>query len=431
MTDVPNLQDKKQRIGIIAWCIFDWGNAAFPTIALTFVFAAYFTEEVAHNNIVGAQQWGNTIALSALLIAVLSPLFGAIADNRGQRKPWLAFFVSLTMISSSLLWYSQPSPQFAPWTLVMVLLGYIGFAIGNVFYNAMLSDLAPKNYVGRISGWAWGLGYLGGLACLGVALVIFVRYGVTLFNLDPTTKEQIRICGPLIAVWFGLFSLPLFFLTPDRPNIEKSFAEAAKMGVSVLSKTLKSLPHHRNILYFLIANMLYMDGLNTIFAFGSIYAAGTFGFSFDQLLLFGIAMNIAAACGAALFAWMDDFVGAKATILTALLIMICTTAGLVITVSQFWFWVLALTLSSAVGPVQAASRSLMVRLSPRNVATEMFGLFALSGRATSFLGPLLAGMATVHFGNQRFGVAIVLVFLILGPLLLFLVQEPPVRPQKL
>jgi MFS transporter, UMF1 family len=295
----------------------------------------------------------------------------------------------------------------------------------------MLSDLVPQNYVGRISGWAWGLGYIGGLACLGVALVLFLKHGETLFHLDPTMKEQVRICGPLVAIWLGLFSLPLFFLSPDRPKTGKPLKEATKMGIVLLGQTLKCLAQHKNILYFLIANMLYMDGLNTIFAFGSIYAAGTFGFTFDQVIILGIVMNIAAACGAAIFAFMDDFIGAKATILTTLLMMIVGTAGLVLTTSHFCFWLLALLLSSAVGPVQAASRSLMVRLSPRAIATEMFGLFALSGRATTFLGPWLVGMVTVHFGSQRFGVAIVLLFLILGPLILFLVHEPSVQPQKL
>lgn len=423
--------DKKQKTGIIAWCTFDWANSAFPTLVITFVFAPYFTEQVAQNNIIGTQQWGNTIALSAFLIAILSPLFGAIADNRGRRKPWLGFFVSLTVIASFLLWYAEPSLQATHWILGCVLFGYVGFAVGNVFYNAMLSDLAPRHYVGRISGWAWGLGYLGGLACLGVALVLFINHGDTFFHLDPAKKEQVRICGPLVALWLGLFSLPLFFLTPDRPNTGKSLGQATKMGVILLGQTLKSLSQHKDILYFLIANMLYMDGLNTIFAFGSIYAAGTFGFTFEQVIILGIVMNIAAACGAAVFAFMDDFVGAKVTILTTLMMMIVGTAGLVVVTSQRWFWLLALLVSSAVGPVQAASRSLMVRLAPRAIATEMFGLFALSGRATTFLGPWLAGMATVHFGSQRFGVAMILIFLVLGPLTLFLVREPTGRPKQL
>lgn len=415
---------KQQKTGIIAWCLFDWANSAFPTLVVTFVFAPYFTEYVAQNNIIGTQQWGNTIALSAFLIALLSPLFGAIADNRGGRKPWLAFCVVLTIISSFLLWYAEPSPHSRQWILGCVLFGYLGFAVGTVFYNAMLSDLVPRQYVGRISGWAWGLGYLGGLACLGIALFVFINHGDTLFHLNFVTKEQIRICGPLVAVWLGLFSLPLFFLSPDRPKTGKSLGEATKMGILLLGQTIRSLSQHKNILYFLIANMLYMDGLNTIFAFGSIYAAGTFGFTLDQVLILGIVMNIAAACGAALFAFMDDFVGAKATILTTLLLMLVGTAGLVVTTSPLGFWLLALLVSSAVGPVQAASRSLMVRLAPRAIATEMFGLFALSGRATTFLGPWLAGFATVHFGSQRFGLAIILIFLILGPLTLFLVREP-------
>jgi UMF1 family MFS transporter len=410
--------------GILAWCIFDWGNAAFPTIVVTFIFAAYFTERVAQDNITGLQQWGNTIAIASFAIALLSPIFGAIADHHGRRKPWLGLCVIITIVASFALWFTKPDPLYTHWILGCVLVGYLGFSIGNVFYNSMLSDLAPPNYVGRISGWGWGLGYVGGLFCLGIALVVLIKYGAAWFQLDPETQEPVRMCGPLVALWLGIFSLPLFLLTPDRPRTNNSLTEAARKGMIMLGRTFKTLPGHKNILYFLIANMLYMDGLNTIFVFGSIYAAGTFHFTLDQIVLMGIVMNIAAAFGAAVFAWMDDFIGAKVTILTALLIMLVTTAGLVIAQSTRTFWALAIILSCAVGPVQAASRSLMVRLSPRHMSTEMFGLLALSGRATSFLGTALAAFSAVHFGNQRFGIAVVLIFLILGSLILFLVREP-------
>ncbi len=406
---------------ILAWSLYDWANSAFPTVIITFVFAAYFTQSIASNKIIGTAEWGNMIAISGIVIAILSPIFGAIADHEGRRKPWIAIFSLLTIVSAALLWFAMPGQRYVHWTLAWVMFGIIGLEIGAVFYNSMLKDLVSADYVGRVSGWAWGFGYVGGLACLVIALFAFVQSGGWL-GLDTKTAEQIRICGPFVAVWFFIFAIPLFIFTPDKPSNKIGLKNSITRGCSTLWRTLRHLPKYKNILKFLLAHMLYIDGLNTLFAFGGIYAAGTFGMSFDQVIQFGIGLNITAGIGAISFAWLDDWIGAKPTILLSLGgLIICATILLFIH-GLLLFWLFALTLGLFVGPVQAASRSLMVRLVPEELTAEMFGLYAFSGKATAFLGPLLLGMVTLHFHSQRAGMATVAILMLIGGSLLLLVR---------
>ena len=419
------LPARTSKRAIIAWCIYDWANSAFPVIVLTFVFADFFTEKIAANRIMGMSQWADAVAIAGVFIALFSPVVGAIADHEGRRKPWLAVFSLITIVSAGLLWFSHASPDSATWTLAWVALGLVGLEVGVVFYNAMLRDVAPKNHIGRVSGWGLGVGYFGGLVSLVITLFVFVKASHAW--LDTSTYEQVRICGPFVAVWFALFSLPLFFFTPDRPSTGLSFRVAMRLGLLELLKTLRNLKQHREILKFLAARIFYIDGLNTIFAFGGIYAAGVFGLTFSQVIEFGIAMNVAAGLGAIGFAWVDDYVGAKPTILMTLLIMLCAGMGILVVRTQLEFWILGMVLSVCVGPVQAASRSLMVRLVPPPLMTEMFGLYAFSGKATSFFGPWLVGILTLSFSSQRVGMSAAMALLLVGGVALCFVKAPKNR----
>jgi UMF1 family MFS transporter len=401
----------KKKRAIVAWCFYDWATSAFFTVVTTFIFATYFTENIAANKILGTQQWGNAIALSGFLIALGSPIFGAIADHQGRRKPWLGLFTAFAIIGSALLWYAQPG--YVYWTLGCVVVGTVGLGISSVFYNAMMRDLSPPGYLGRISGWAWGLGYLGGLSCLIIALY-----------LTQVLKQPIQINGPLVAVWIAVFSSLLFLLTPDQPSMQIRLTTAIREGLSTLIKTLKSLPQRRDILMFLIAQMIYVDGLNTLFAFGGIYAAGTFGMSLSEVMQFGIAMNVVAGLGSMTFGWLDDYVGTKRTILLSLVAMIISGTALLFVQTKLVFWILGLFLCIFIGPAQAASRTLMSRLVPRELSNELFGLYIFSGKATSFLGPLLLGMISYTFNSQRPGMAVIIVFFIIGGLLLLKVPSP-------
>lgn len=415
------MRNAKLILSIAAWCLYDWATSSFSTIVMTFVFAIYFTTNIASNKIMGTFLWANATALSGIAIAVLSPLCGAIADYGGHHKRWLFSFTMLCVVSSALLWFAYPSEKFIFYTLACVVLGNIGLEVGYVFYNAYLPQLAPKPYLGRVSGWGWGSGYIGGILALSISLIVFLHGKPTWLN--HQTFAQVRICGPFVAVWIFIFSIPLFVIMADIASNGYPLKRAISAGTKELIATLKALPQEKNIFLFLIAHMIYADGLNTLFAFGGIFAAGTYGFSLDEALLFGITMNITAGLGAIVLGWMDDYLGSKLTVLVSLVFLAVLGTPLLLLENKYLFWGFALALGLFVGPVQSASRSLMARLiSARRSSTEMFGLYALSGKITAFIGPWLLGMITLTFGSQRVGMAIIIVFFVIGGLLLIPVK---------
>lgn len=420
----PSPRQAASRSGLAAWCLFDWANSAYPTVIMTFVFAAYFTEGVAASPTAGTEAWGYAVSMSAFLIAVLGPVLGAIADNGGRRKPWLFALMLMTAGAASGLWLVEPDPSWMFTALVLVALGNAAFETGMVFYNAMLADIADDERVGRLSGWGWGLGYLGGLSCLALVLIGFVQTDTPWFGLDKDSAEHLRAVGPIVAVWTVVFALPLFLLTPDRPTSGVSPMAAVRLGLVQLKTTFVKIRDFRDVVRFLIARMIYTDGLNTLFAFGGIYAAGTFGFSFEDLILFGIAINVTAGLGAFAFGWLDDRMGPKQVIIIALICLIILGTAILLIESRAAFWGLGLALGIFMGPAQSASRSMMARLAPADMRTEMFGLYALSGKATAFIGPALLAWVTATTDSQRLGMATIVVFLIAGLILMRRVPSP-------
>jgi UMF1 family MFS transporter len=411
------------RRALFSWCLFDWANSAFPTVITTFVFATYFTTTVAESTIAGTAAWGHAQSLAALIIALLGPALGAIADRGGRRKPWLLAFTALCVAACVGLWFTQPERGDVIWALTFVVLGTVGFEIGMVFYNALLPEIAAPERLGRLSGWGWGMGYAGGLACLSVALVGFIQTDAPWFGLAAGTAEPVHATTLLVAAWVSLFALPLFLWTPDKPRGERTL-EALRNGLVTLVNTLCNIRRYAQTARFLLARMIYIDGLNTLFAFGGIYAAGTFGMALEEVILFGIAINVTAGIGAACFAWLDDNIGPKRTILIALGGLIWFGGALLLASGKVWFWALALPLGLFVGPAQAASRSFMARLAPPHMRAEMFGLFAFSGKVTAFLGPLFLAWATLAFDSQRAGMATIIVFLAVGFVLLLPLRDP-------
>ncbi|MEZ5936275.1 MAG: MFS transporter, partial [Alphaproteobacteria bacterium] len=407
-SDLTMTSIEPQARGQVAWALYDWANSAFSAVIVTFVFATYFSQGIAADPITGTAEWGHALTVSALLAAVLGPTLGAIADAGGRRKPWILFFTWLCVIATALLWYAAPSPDFVLYTLVLIVIANLGLDMAGVFYNAMLHDLAPPERIGRLSGWAWGLGYFGGLACLVIALFALVQTDTPLFGLDKETAEHVRATGPLVAVWLAVFSLPLFFLTSDRPNEGVPIVQVVRLGLGQLWQTVSHIRRYRTVGRFLLARMIYIDGLNTLFAFGGIYAAGTFGMELADVITFGILLNVTGGIGAFGFAWLDDLLGPKRVILIALVgLMLCGLAA-VVTTSVTVFWIVGGLLGLFVGPTQAASRTLMSKLAPPEQQTEMFGLYALSGKVTAFLGPLVLATVTELAGNQRAGMATIL-----------------------
>ncbi len=399
---------------LFSWALYDWANSAFFAVIQTFVFATYFIQSVAQNETIGSTQWGNTISAAGLLIALGGPLLGAIADQFGRRKPWIMGFSLLCIGATGALWFVQPGSDFILLALVLVFWGTVGSECAIIFYNAMLPDLASKDKVGRWSGWAWGLGYAGGLACLLVALYGFIQVEVPPFGLDAALSEPVRATFVLVSVWYLLFSLPMFFITPDAPRTNTGFGKAVKNSWNQIKDSIANVKKYRHILRFLIARMVFIDALATVFAFGGIYAAGTFDMQPADVLMFGVGLNLTAGIGAALFAWVDDWLGSRQTMLISLGALIVITAAILLVTSITWFWIAGLALGIFVGPVQAASRTYMARVAPDHLKNQMFGLLALSGKVTAFLGPLLVGWLTYFSGSQRIGMSVIVLMFMLG-----------------
>ncbi|MGE0716205.1 MAG: MFS transporter [Alphaproteobacteria bacterium] len=413
------------RAALLAWCFYDWANSAFPTVITTFVFSAYFVRAVAPDPTTGTAAWGHAMAVAGIATAIASPLLGAIADRSGRRKPWIGLFTLVSVVAGGLLWFVKPDPAYMLTGLVLAAVASLAFEVATVFYNAMLPDLVPPDRLGRWSGWAWGIGYAGGLACLVVALVGLVMTDTPWFGLDKGAAEHVRAVAPLTAIWFALFSIPLFLLTPDRPATGVAPGAAVRAGAAELWRTLRHLPREATIARFLAARLFYTDALNTLFAFGGIYAAGTFGMGFDEVILFGIALNVTAGAGAAAFAWIDDLIGPKRTIQIAIAGLVACGLAVLLVEAKAWFWAFGLALGIFVGPAQAASRTLMAHLAPPDRESEMFGLFALSGKITAFMGPAALAWATLAFDSQRAGMATILVFFAIGFAILATVRVEP------
>ena len=409
---------------VIAWCLYNWGNHSFLAIITTFVFATYFTQAVAPNPITGTEWWGHAQAVAGLIIAISSPILGSVADLTGRRKLWLGVMTVVSIAATAALWFVTPSPDSAWLALVLVAIGTVALEIAFVFYNALLPDIAPSSHLGRISGWGWGSGYLGGIACLVIVLVGFIQTDVPPFGLSKATAEHVRASGPFSALWFAVFAIPLFFWVREPQGGRLPIRAAIGRGLGDLVATLRSLwSTQRHVFWFLVAQMIYTDGLTTLFAFGGIYAAGTFGMTMADVIVFGVAMNITAALGAILFAWIDDWVGPRRTIAISLVALIVLSTAVLLIQSQTWFWILALTLGLFLGPAQSASRSLMARIAPPSHRTQMFGLSALSSRVTAFIGPAALASATAAAGSQRAGMATILAFFITG-LVILLAKVP-------
>lgn len=407
---------------VIAWSLFDFANSAFTTIIVTFVFAAYFAQGVAADPTTGGSQWSLAMGIAGLIIAVISPVFGAIADQTGRRKPWLAGVSVLCVIATALLWYVRPDAADVPFALACVIVATVGFEVGLLFYNAMLPEVAPPAMLGRVSGWAWALGYAGGLVSLLIALFVFVQADPPPFGLDKDQAEHVRATAILVAGWFALFALPLFLMVKEDGN-GVPIGKAVSGGLRQLVQTFRQARAHGNALRFLVAAMIYSDGVHTVFALGGVYAAVVFGMELGDVILLGIALNVTAGLGALIFAWVDDRIGSKRTISISLWALVAATIAVLFAPTPITFWIAALIMSTFFGPVQAASRTMMARIAPPDMRGEMFGLFSLSGKVTAFAGPALVGGVAAATDNYRLGMSVVPVFLLIGLWLLKDVKE--------
>lgn len=434
---------------VAAWVMFDWAAQPFFTLVTTFIFAPFFASALAASPQEGQALWGYATGFAGLCIALLSPVLGAIADQAGGRKPWIAVFGAMLVIGCAILWWAVPGTQHA---VTIALIGYvialIGAEFASVFNNAMMPTLAPPEKIGRLSGTGWAMGYLGGLISLALTLLLLAtspETGKTLiglspiFGLDGMARDGDRFTGPLSAIWFIIFVLPMFLLVPDRPR-RMALGEAVRSGLSRLRQTLGSLTKERTLARFLLANMIYADALVALFAFGGIYAAGVFGWGSIEIGIFGILLTITGTLGAWLGGKLDDRLGSRKVIAGSLIVLIFTCLGIMGTTRDAVLFIipvvgpqpgdglyaslpekvyvmLGLFIGLVAGPVQAASRSLLIKLAPREDIGQYFGLFALSGKVTSFIGPVLVAVVTQATGSQRAGLIVLLVMFAAGLLL--------------
>ncbi len=411
-----------RRLALIAWTFYDFGNSAFASVIQTFVFAAYFVAHVAPNTAVGTAAWGSLTGMSAFVVALISPICGAIADQGGRRKSWLAFFTLICIVPTAMLWFVRASPDYMWFAIVLVSIGGIGAEGSFIFYNAMLPELSPSSKLGRWSGFGWGMGYLGGMSALIISLFILK---IEHLNVASAFDEiPIRLSCLMVAVWYAAFSIPLFLFAPSSPASMQSFKTSIAKGFSQLGQTFSEIRKYRHIVKFLIAKMFYVDGLATLFAFGGIYAATTFKMDQSEVIVFGILMNLTAGFGAATLAFLDDWLGSWKVIMISIIGMIIPGAIALAMQHKIYFWVLSLVMCLFVGPLQSSSRSLMSRIAPENMRREMFGFYMFSGKATAFIGPLLYGWATYLTGSIKVGMSTpILLFIIGGFIMMFLPQH--------
>src|SRR4030081_3097517 len=446
---IASMQIYPRRAAVISWIFFDWAAQPYFTLITTFVFAPYFATHVAKDPASGQALWGFATAAAGLMIALLSPVLGAIADASGRRKPWIAAFGALLVIGSCLMWFGKPGDvSVIPALLLAYGIATIGAEFATVFNNAMMPTLVPPDRIGRLSGTGWATGYVGGILSLIIVLGFLAARPETgrtlfgfmpLFGLDPVTHQGDRITGPLTGIWFIVFVLPMFLLTPDYP-VKRPVREALHEGLLELRQTLSELPKRKSLAAFLLANMVYTDGLVSLFAFGGIYAAGTFGWNTIQIGTFGILLAIGGAVGAWIGGKLDDRLGPKRVISGGLIILLLSViwiltvdrdhvllmqvappvpgGGLFAATSEKVYLVLGCLIGMGGGPLEAASRSLLIRMAPKDRIAQHFGLFALTGKVASFVGPLLIGFVTWFSASQKAGMAVLVVFFLAGLALL-------------
>ncbi|MEO3387275.1 MFS transporter [Mesorhizobium sp. CAU 1741] len=436
------------RSGIRAWMMFDWAAQPFFTVVTTFIFGPYFVSRMASDPATGQAAWGYGIAAAGIVIAILSPVLGSIADRAGARKPWLAAFAVVQVISLCCLWLAEPGSSLVM-VLVFFCLATVAAEFSIVFNDSMMPRLITKDEIGRVSNIAWGLGYLGGMIVLIFVVALLAASPETgktligadpLFGLDPVQGEDARATGPLSALWYVVFVLPLFLFTPDAPKA-MSVRRAVGAGLRDLANTISEARRRAGLVRFLVARMIYQDGVNALLALGGAFAAALFAWSITEVGIFGIILNIVAVPGCLLASRIDTALGSKTVVMISLVMLCVATIGIISTGPGFTLFgalplpaddsgglfgtaaekayiLYGLLVGLAFGPVQASSRSYLARSVAVDEAGRYFGLYAFAGRATSFLAPFLVATVTVASGSPRLGMAVIIIFLVAGLIIL-------------
>lgn len=436
----------------VSWMFFDWAAQPFHTVILTFIFGPYFAHHIAANGAEAQTSWGWAVAIGGLFIALLAPILGAISDATGPRKPYIALFSLLAIAGAFTLYFAVPGTENAVIiALVGLVIAMIGFEFAAIFNNAMMPDLVSREELGELSGNGWALGYVGGVTSLIFILAFLAtsdpETGKTLFGftpwfgLDGTTFEGDRASGPFTAIWYLIFVIPLFLFVPDAKK-RQATKNAVSLGLHKLVATIKTLPERKSYLAFLLSSLFYRDGLNALYAFGGIYAAGVLGLTVPQIGVFGIIAALAGAIGAFIGGRMDKKFGPKPVVAFSCLVLVLACLLVVSTTQTYILFVIPVEAGSGAplltfyfagtligafgGSIQAASRTLLVHQVRHEEVTEAFGLYAFSGRATAFIGPIAVALATGWSGSQQIGITPIVVLMLLGLIgLIFVKQKGP------
>jgi UMF1 family MFS transporter len=431
----------KNAKSIWGWFFYDWAAQPYFTLLVTFFFAPYFTNVVAVDPITGTGYWSLMLTFTGVSIALAAPILGAISDASGPRKPWVFLFSIFYIVGALGLWFALPGMSNVFWILVAFGIGFIGVEMSQIFVNGMLPTLGTRQEIGKISGSGWAFGYLGGLLALilCVVLIVNVKDGKTaiglapVFGLDTVVHEDKRFLGPFTALWYFVFIVPFFLWVPDVAR-RKRAAGAVTAGLKKLLTTLRTLPQQKSFAMYLGSSMFYRDALNGLYSYGGIYATGVLGWEIGQLGIYGI---VSIASGA-FFCWlggkMDQKRGPKFVVVLSIsvLILICiliaatgrdslfgVDVGPSSSLPDLVFMFCGAAIGAAGGTIQASSRTLLVDQVSEDRLTEAFGLYALSGRATTFIAPALIGIAVVATGSQRFGIALpIILLLVIGLVML-------------
>lgn len=418
---------------IFGWGMWDWGTQPFNTVIVTFVFAVYITSESFGDSSHTTSMLAIATALAGVVVAVVAPVLGQNSDRSGKTVRNMRIQTWILAALAGSLYLVEPDPSFLVLGLVLFSLGSIVFELAEVNYNATIEQVAAPENVGRVSGFSWGLGYLGGIIVLALVLFLFIIPDVGLFGVTDDAGMSVRVSMLVCAVWIVLFTLPTWRVVKDTP-MEKPPRVGVVESYRRLWQSLKRLWHRSpHTVYFLGASALFRDGLAGVFAFGAVLAAGTFGMSETEVGMFGIVASIIAGFSTIAFGQLDDRIGPKRVIMLSLVVLI--VVGLAIFVlhdgGKPVFWVLGLIMTAFVGPAQSASRSYLARIIPEGQAGELFGLYATTGRSVSFLAPAafaffiwLGSVITGESDTQYWGILGIGVVLIAGLLVLIPVKDP-------
>jgi MFS transporter, UMF1 family len=420
--------------GTFAWALWDWAEQPYPTIMQTFIFPVYLASAVAGADINADYLLGIATGLAGFLLAVIAPILGRRSDESGKRKFWLMFNTWLLVVIMAASFFVEPSPEFFLFGLVLYGLGSVIQESAFINYYAMLKQVSEPSTIGRISGYAWGLGYVGGILLLAVSLFGFVLPG-TVFGVPATNALEVRTVFLFSAAWTLVFSIPLMLRVPEIPKKPGAKKESILESYRKLWAQLKSLYRQApDTFKFLLSSAIYRDGLAGVFTFGAVLGSLAFGFTQTEIIIFGMAANISAGLGAVIGGKLDDILGSKTVIVGSLIALIIVSIGVFLFADYgvITYWIGGLILSLFVGPAQASSRTFVSRFAPEGREGEVFGLYQTTGRAVSFLSGFfwaaaitIAALFTGKENNTIYGVLGLVVILIVGLLLLLRVNPNP------